>query len=118
MSGCLSETSASGALGDSTLAAPSPTRPTGLFSRGRKSSAWTGSGAPVKPVPRLLLLAHRRGPSALTCRVVAEAGPSVAPALDLQLLQPVEHQLLGSGLWAAAVPTSLLLLLTNRLNLG
>lgn len=39
MSGCLIDTLENSVCGDDTLAAPSPTRPRGLFSTGRKSSA-------------------------------------------------------------------------------
>lgn len=43
MSGCLMDMLASGARCDGTLAASSPTRPSGLFNSGRKSSAETGN---------------------------------------------------------------------------
>lgn len=43
MSGCLSDMLAIGALWEGVLAASSPTRPSGLFNSGRKSSAETGN---------------------------------------------------------------------------
>lgn len=55
----------------------------------------------------------------LTCRVVVWRGraggrASVAPPPHLQLLQPVEHQLLGYSLWAGPVHTVRLLVRTKR----